>query len=281
MNEKVIIDATLIHSIYKPRDESSNKYNFGHALLFAGSKDMMGAAILCAKAVLRSGAGLVTVYTEERTESIIQIAVPEAITSTEKDPDKITYKKNAIGIGPGLEASPANSLLLKYLIEKWENPLVIDATALSLLKEYPESLIKRKNYPAILTPHTGEFEKLFGKTGSDAERIKLALAKAIEFNCFIILKGPSTLVACPDGKNFFNSTGNAGMATAGSGDVLTGILTGLLSQGYSPLNTCLLGTYLHGLAGDIAAKKLSEEAMLSGDIIENLGAAFDLIHSSK
>jgi ADP-dependent NAD(P)H-hydrate dehydratase / NAD(P)H-hydrate epimerase len=281
MNEHVTIDAALIHTIYKPRDESSNKYNFGHALLFAGSKDMMGAAILCAKAVLRSGAGLVTVYTEERTESIIQIAVPEAITSTEKDFDAITHKKNAIGIGPGLEASTANSTLLKELIEKWDHPLVIDATALSLLKEYTQLLKERKQYPAILTPHTGEFEKLFGKTNNDADRIKLALAKAIELNCFIILKGPSTLIACPDGSNFFNSTGNAGMATAGSGDVLTGILTGLSAQGYSPLNTCLLGTYLHGLAGDIAAKKLSEEAMLSGDIIENLGAAFELIHSSK
>jgi hydroxyethylthiazole kinase-like uncharacterized protein yjeF len=281
MNEKILIDAALIHTIYKPRDESSNKYNFGHALLFAGSKDMMGAAILCAKAVLRSGAGLVTVYTEERTESIIQIAVPEAITSTEKDFHTITYKKNAIGIGPGLEASTANSLLLKELIEKWDNPLVIDATALSLLKEYTSLLKERKQYPAILTPHTGEFEKLFGKTNDDTDRIRLAITKAVQLNCFIILKGPSTLVACPDGSNFFNSTGNAGMATAGSGDVLTGILTGLSAQGYSPLNTCLLGTYLHGLAGDIAATKLSEEAMLSGDIIENLGAAFELIHTNQ
>jgi hydroxyethylthiazole kinase-like uncharacterized protein yjeF len=277
MNERTIIDATLMHTIYKPRNESSNKYNFGHALLFAGSKDMMGAAILCAKAVLRSGAGLVTVYTEERTESIIQIAVPEAITSTEKDLHTITYKKNAIGIGPGLEASTTNSTLLKELIEKWDHPLIIDATALSLLKEYTPLLKERKQYPAILTPHSGEFEKLFGKTDNDSERIKLALAKAIELNCFIILKGPSSLVACPDGSSFLNSTGNAGMATAGSGDVLTGILTGLSAQGYSPLNTCLLGTYLHGLAGDIAATKLSEEAMLSGDIIDCLGDAFKQI----
>jgi NAD(P)H-hydrate repair Nnr-like enzyme with NAD(P)H-hydrate dehydratase domain len=109
----------------------------------------------------------------------------------------------------------------------------------------------------------------------------MALKKATDLNCFIILKGHHTFIACPDGKGFYNTTGNAGMATAGSGDVLTGILTGLLSQGYSPLNTCLLGTYIHGLAGDIAAKKLSEEAMLSGDIIENLGAAFELIHDSK
>jgi ADP-dependent NAD(P)H-hydrate dehydratase / NAD(P)H-hydrate epimerase len=276
-NEYTTSDAVLIHAIYKPRDQFSNKYSFGHALLFAGSRDMMGAAILCAKAVLRAGAGLVTVYTEEGTQSIIQIAVPEAITTTEKDFTTITLKKTVIGIGPGLEISDHNSQLLKTLIEQWHHPLVIDASGLTLLSAYPGLLTTRKEFPAILTPHTGEFEKLFGKSVNDFQRIELALAKAVELNCFIVLKGHNTCIACPDGKGFFNTTGNAGMATAGSGDVLTGILTGLLAQGYSPLNTCLLGTYIHGMAGDIAAEKYSQEAMISGDIIDCLGEAFKRI----
>jgi ADP-dependent NAD(P)H-hydrate dehydratase / NAD(P)H-hydrate epimerase len=276
-NEYPNIDAALIHSIYRPRDEFAHKYDFGSALLYAGSKDMMGAAILCATAVLRSGAGLVTVYTTAATEAVMQIALPEAITTTEKDFSIIIQKKNVIGIGPGLEISDSYRTLLKQIIEQWEQGLVIDASALTMLAAYPDLLTKRKQYPAILTPHVGEFERLFGKAADHTDRIKMAMAKATELNCFIILKGHNTCVASPDGQGFFNTTGNAGMATAGSGDVLTGILTGLLAQGYSPLNACLLGVYIHGMAGDIAARKYSEEAMISGDIITCLGEAFKTI----
>jgi hydroxyethylthiazole kinase-like uncharacterized protein yjeF len=238
---------------------------------------MMGAALLCAKATLRSGAGLVTVYTEEGTQTIIQTALPEAITTTEKKFDKITHKKNVIGIGPGLEISTNNNILLKKIIEQWDNPLVIDATALTLLSEYPELLAKRIQHPAILTPHAGEFEKLFGKSDNEIKQKQIALVKANSLNCYIVLKGHHSFIACPDGNGFINTTGNAGMATAGSGDVLTGILTGLLAQGYSPANSCILGTYIHGLAGDIAAEKCSEEAMISGDIIDFLGESFKRI----
>ena len=260
--------------IYKPRNQFSHKYNFGHALLYAGSKNMMGAAILAAKACLRTGAGLVTVFTEEGTQPIIQMALPEAISSTETDFEKLTLKKSAIGIGPGFGISESNKLLLKNLVLAFSGPLVIDASALQMLSLDIDLLSQRNLTPAILTPHTGEFEKLFGKTSNDFERMNLALRKATEFNCYIVLKGHHTLIACPDGGAFFNTTGNAGMATAGSGDVLTGILTGLLAQGYSQKDACLLGVFLHGMAGDIAATKWGQEAIIAGDIIDALGKAY-------
>jgi ADP-dependent NAD(P)H-hydrate dehydratase / NAD(P)H-hydrate epimerase len=271
------IDEVLIQSVYRPRKQSGHKYTYGHALLFAGSRNMMGAAVLCAGACLRSGAGLVTVNTAEERMHILQTSIPEAIASSESDFAELIKKKSSIGIGPGLEINEANAKLLQQIITGWYGPLVIDASALQLLIPLLHLLAERKSSPAILTPHTGEFEKLFGKANNDFERTALALEKAATFNCYIILKGHHTLVACPDGSAWFNTTGNSGMATAGSGDVLTGLLTGLLAQGYEPKDACRLGVYLHGLAGDIAAGKLSEEAMIAGDITANFGEAFKCI----
>ncbi len=268
------IDQNLIGSIYVPRNQFLHKYSFGHSLLYAGSTNMMGAAILCARACLRSGSGLVTVYTESNTQPVIQTAFPEAITSTDSEFASLSKKKSAIGIGPGLAPTKINSVLLNELITTYPGKLVIDATALQLLSTDINILKIRKSNPAILTPHTGEFEKLFGKTNNDFERMALALQQSKTLECYIILKGHHTLIACPNGDAFFNTTGNSGMATAGSGDVLTGVLTGLLAQGFTPKNACILGVYLHGLAGDLAAEKMSQEAMIAGDIIECLGEAF-------
>lgn len=267
-------DNKAIGSIYKPRNQFLHKYNFGHALLYTGSKNMMGAAVLCAKACLRSGAGLVTVFTEEGTQPVIQTALPEAISSTDYDFKRLSQKKSAIGIGPGLALTSANKELLWSVITNDECPLVIDASALQLLAADVSVLKLRTVQPAILTPHTGEFEKLFGKTNNDFELLKKAMQQSTELGCYIVLKGHYTLVACPNGTAFFNTTGNAGMATAGSGDVLTGIITGLCAQGYAQKEACLLGVYLHGLSGDTAAEKNSQEALIAGDIIESLGAAF-------
>jgi len=274
------IDSALVQSIYKPRKQSGHKYSYGHSLLYAGSKQMMGAAILSAKACLRSGAGLVTVHVADENIHIIQTALPEAIASSENDFTVISNKKAAIGIGPGLANNEANTSLFEKIITEWQGPLVIDATALQMLYPCIDQLKQRISNPAILTPHTGEFEKLFGKTSNDFHRTNLAIEKAVTLNCYIILKGHHSLVACPDGSGWFNTTGNSGMATAGSGDVLTGIITGLLAQSYSPKAACLLGVYLHGLAGDIAAGKYSEEAMIAGDITEQLGAAFSEIKNA-
>lgn len=271
------IDKQLIQSIYKPRKPFTHKYSYGHALLYAGSKTMMGAALLSARACLRSGAGLVTVHTCEALMPVIQTALPEAITSASNEFEQVRQKKAAIGIGPGLEMNDSNSKRLQQLISQWDGPLVVDAAALALLHPLQESLAQRQSSPAILTPHSGEFEKLFGKSSNDFERMKTALSKAAQLNCYIILKGKNSLIACPDGYAFFNTTGNSGMATAGSGDVLTGIITGLLAQGYTALQACQLGVYLHGVAGDLAALKFSPEAMIAGDITEQLGQAYKTI----
>ena len=274
-----IIDSDIVRSIFKPRNQFTHKYNFGHCLLFAGSKNMMGAALLCAKACLRAGTGLVTLHTHENTQSIVQIALPEAITTTENNLEIISNKKSAIAIGPGLDILEINKELLNSLLNNYTIPLVIDATGLTMLSKEKIVLSKKFKIPIILTPHTGEFEKLFGKTSNDFERMKLAQRKAIELNCSIILKGHYTLAVFSDGDCYFNSTGNAGMATAGSGDVLTGILTGLLAQGYTSKNACILGIYLHGLAGDIAAKMISQESLIASDIIDSIGKAFKSIQN--
>lgn len=269
-----VSDRSLLQSIYRPRKSFTHKYSYGHALLYAGSTGMMGAALLCAKACLRSGAGLVTVHTKEALMPVIQTALAEAIASGDDDFERLSNKKAAIGFGPGLEINNDNTTLLSQVLTQWMGPLVIDAAGLHLLKPMMEILPQRINSPVILTPHAGEFERLFGKTSNDFERAYRALKKAAELHCYIILKGKNSLIACPDGNAYFNSTGNSGMATAGSGDVLTGMLTGLLAQGYNTLQSCLLAVYLHGLAGDFAAAQYSPEAMIAGDITEQLGKAF-------
>src|SRR6185437_287702 len=171
---------------------------------------------------------------------------------------------------------PSHKKLLKDLFATFKKPVVIDADALNILSEN-QTLYKLIPANSIITPHPKEFERLFGKTNSGFGRIKLALTKAQELNIFIVLKDHFTLIATPDGKGYFNSTGNAGMATAGAGDVLTGIITALVAQKYSPLHACIFGVYLHGLAGDIAAKSISKEALIADDIIANLGSAFKQI----
>jgi NAD(P)H-hydrate epimerase len=180
---------------------------------------------------------------------------------------------DVIGVGPGIGKYDSHGQLLQSLFSNFNMPLVIDADALNVLSEN-QFLYKSIPAHSIITPHPKEFERLFGKTDSDFERMNLALSKSKELNIYIVLKGHYTFIAAPDGQGFFNSTGNAGMATAGAGDVLTGIITGLLAQKYTSLNAAIFGVYLHGLAGDIAAKNISQEALIADDIIENLGSAF-------
>jgi NAD(P)H-hydrate epimerase len=274
------IDQKIIKKIYKGRSAFSNKGNFGYACLLAGSYGMMGAAVLSSKACLRSGVGKLTCFTCQAGYNIIQTSVPEAMCKTSGNTFIEGIKDfedfDVIGIGPGIGKHFSHIKLLQILFSNFKKPLVIDADALNVLSEN-QFLYKAIPKDSILTPHPKEFERLFGKTNSDFDRINLALSKAKELNIYIVLKGHFTFIASPDEKGYFNSTGNAGMATAGAGDVLTGIITGLLAQNYSSLDACVLGVYLHGLAGDIAAEKLSEEALIAGDIIENLGAAFKQI----
>jgi NAD(P)H-hydrate epimerase len=277
-----LVDDSIIHSIHKSRKKFAHKGNFGHALLIAGSYGKMGAAVLSAKACMRSGAGLLTCHIPKCGYNILQSTVPEAMVMTDLNAEFNTKvdgdltKYDVIGIGPGIGTAPATKMMLRELLDSFRNPVVLDADALNSMASQ-KNLMQLIPAGSILTPHPKEFERLFGETTNDFEKIELALEKAKELKCIIVLKGHYTLIATADGKGFFNSTGNPGMATAGSGDVLTGILTGLLAQGYSAVEAAVLGTYLHGLAGDIAAKTLSMEAILAGDIIDNLGQAYQSI----
>lgn len=273
------LDIHTARSIYRPRNAFGHKGNFGHALLIAGSYGKTGAAVLSGKAVLRSGAGLLTCHIPQSSYSILQSTLPEAMVLTDYNSSFCTKLEtdltrfDAVGIGPGLGQASETRVLLRELLDAYRGPLVLDADALNILSQQKD-LLRLLPAGAILTPHPKEFERLFGSTANEFERIERALAMAAEWRVVIVLKGHHTLIATPDGKGFFNSSGNAGMATAGSGDVLTGILTGLLAQGYSPVEAALLGVYLHGVAGDGAAAALSMEAMIARDIIGHLGSAF-------
>ncbi|MEP7255594.1 MAG: NAD(P)H-hydrate dehydratase [Ferruginibacter sp.] len=279
----------IIRSIYKQRKKFSHKGNFGHAALLCGSYGMMGAAVLSAKGCLRSGVGKLTCYIPKCGYDILQSTVPEAmcIVAGEEYLSAVNdiEKFDAVGIGPGIGLHLSHAALLSEILKKLTKPMVIDADALNIIAQN-KTLLKSIPASSILTPHPKEFERLFGKTENDFERLQLALQKSKELNIYIVLKGHHTFISTPEGKarpddlagrGYFNSTGNAGMATAGSGDVLTGVITGLLAQGYSSLNASLLAVYLHGSAGDIAAEKFSQEAMIAGDIVDCLGDAFEQI----
>lgn len=273
------IDDTSIHSIYKKRNRFSHKGNFGHALIIAGSYGKMGAAVLSSKACLRSGVGLLSCHIPKCGYDIMQTSIPEGMVMTDFNSSFVTKleddfsKYRAIGIGPGIGTASETRTMIKEVLSAYKKPVVLDADALNNLATDKE-LLQLLPAASILTPHPKEFERLFGETSDEFERIDLAMLKAKEFKVVIVLKGHHTLIATPAGKTFFNTTGNAGMATGGSGDVLTGMLTGLLAQGYSSEQTATLGVYLHGLAGDLAAEMYSMEAMIAGDIVEQIPAAF-------
>jgi len=273
-----LIDKPIIRLIYKPRNRFAHKGNFGHAMIIAGSYGKIGAAVLAAKACLRSGVGLLTCFVPKCGYEVLQTAVPEAMVMTDANSSIITkidddvLKYDSIGIGPGLGTASETRAAVKELISIYKKPMVMDADALN-------GLSMEKNLPSlppgsVLTPHPKEFERLFGECKDDFERIEKALNNAKLINCTIVLKGHHTFIACPNGKGYFNNTGNAGMATAGSGDVLTGVITSLLAQEYSSEEASILAVYLHGLAGDIAAKESSKEALIAGDIIDSIGKAF-------
>lgn len=272
------IDAALVKSIIRPRKKFSHKGDFGHAALAAGSTGMMGAAVLSARACLRSGVGKLTCHIPSGGNAIMQIAVPEAMSKVEEGSNFITTfsqpeKYNAIGIGPGIGQHEQHAGLLEYIFQHFHHPLVIDADGLNVLAKH-NYLLNKIPANTILTPHPKEFERLFGKTTDDFQRLSLALEKAAFYNIIIVLKGHHTFIATPGGIGFFNSTGNAGMATGGTGDVLTGIITSLVAQGYEARQAAIAGVHIHGLAGDLAASLLSPEALVASDIIDYLGNAF-------
>lgn len=275
--EAILVEEDFIKTLYKRRKPFSHKGNYGHSALVAGSYGFMGAAILAAHSCLRSGVGKLTCHIPSCGYEIIQSSVPEAMAKVEKGEHFMEAisnleKNNAIGIGPGIGVYDAHRQLLEDIFQ-YKKPMVIDADALSVMAQHP-SLLRKIPVSSIITPHPAEFDRVFGKTDNDFARMRLAQQKAKELQLVIVLKGHRTFMAMPDGSHYFNSTGNAGMAKGGSGDVLTGILTALLAQGYEPARAALFGVYLHGLAGDHAAVKFGMEAMIASDITGCLGSAF-------
>ncbi|MCE5331105.1 MAG: NAD(P)H-hydrate dehydratase [Bacteroidales bacterium] len=273
-----VLEKPDIRQIIRTRPEFSHKGTFGHLLLLAGSKDMAGAAVLSARGALRGGAGLVSVHSPECNRAIVQTAIPEAIFHSDKNQNMITEfpdlgNYSALAIGPGIGTKAETAEMLNQLLSQLKNPCLLDADALNIIAQN-KHLLGKIPAGSILTPHPKEFERLFGASSNSFERMQKAGEMAVKYQLTIIVKGAHTLIAQPDGQLVFNNTGNAGMATAGSGDVLTGILGSLLAQGYSPNEAAKLGVYLHGLAGDMALRKQSEESMIAGDIIENLGLTF-------
>ena len=260
--------------VLKVRSLHAHKGTFGKVLLVAGSPEMTGAAILALRGALRSGAGLVYLRIPANVLPVIQSAVPEALVQSSEAPIRDLTEFSAIAIGPGIGLHPAQITYLKNILKLKPANLVLDADALNLIADHSD-LMDAIPHNAILTPHPKEFDRLAGCVSSSGyERLHKAIDFAKKYRVHIVLKGANTACITPEGHCSFNSTGNPGMATGGSGDVLTGIIVSLLAQGYLPGDACRLGVFLHGLSGDIALGSQSFESLVAGDLVENLGLAF-------
>jgi len=262
----------------KKRHRHDHKGSFGHGLLISGSLGKMGAAVLGAKAALRTGIGLLTCYIPSCGNIILQSTIPEAMVQLDNGDEYIsdigfTESFSAVGAGPGLGTKPESQNALHKLLSECKKPLVLDADALNILS-FNKKWLHLLSPGTILTPHPGEFERLAGKTDNSFARLERQISFSQEYNCIVVLKGAHTSITTSDGKVVFNSTGNPGMATAGSGDVLTGIILSLLAQGHNPANAAILGVYLHGCAGDIAGRESSYDSIIASDIINSIGKAF-------
>jgi len=270
--------ATLLSN--KARTKFSHKGNFGHSLIVAGSKGKMGAAIFAAKACVYSGSGLTTAHVPGIGLNLIQSAVPESLASPDPDPELISEipgieSYDVCAIGPGIGTASKTEAAFEQLLESTdlESKLVIDADALNLLGENKELLEMLPPY-SVLTPHPKEFSRMAGKSSNSIERLELALKFSRQTNSYIVLKGAHTATVTPQGKVYFNTSGNPGLAKGGSGDVLTGIITGLIAQGWKGEEACLLGVYLHGLAADLAVKDLGMRSLSPLQLIDYIGKAF-------
>lgn len=278
-----LTERTDIITLLKPRPAFGHKGTFGHALLMAGSFGMAGAAVLSARACLRAGVGKVTVHTPTANNDILQVSVPEAILSHDASLEEFctpidTTPYTAVGIGPGIGLSHATEKALLKQLAGIHAPTVIDADAITLLGRHRD-LLGRLPANTILTPHPKEMASLSDNTTGSYATLTAARELAKRCHLFIVLKGHFTAICTPSGHIHFNPTGNAGMATAGSGDVLTGVLTALLARGYASEAACRLGVYVHGLAGDIAAAELGEESLTASDITRKLPVAFQSLYS--
>jgi NAD(P)H-hydrate epimerase len=280
--------------ILPKRRPDTHKGTYGHLAVIAGSRGKGGAAALSSISALRAGAGLVTLALPERLNIAFEVGIPEVMTLPLPDTkygtiDKPAYKillkflegKSAVLIGPGLTTNPSTSSLIKNLIKQISCPMLIDADGLNIIADKIE-LLKDKPSPVIVTPHPGEMARIFNKTSKEiqANRIESSKRLAVEYRLYVILKGARTIIATPEGDIYINPTGNPGMATAGTGDVLSGIIAGFLCQGLSAKDSSILGVYLHGMAGDIAAENMSQTALIAGDLLKTFPEAVKQIEAA-
>lgn len=271
------LDVDLI-SLIKPRDKFAHKGSFGHALIIGGSSNYSGSIALASKAALRSGCGLVSVLAPNGIKQIVQGYCTECIWISNENEEylsKVPELKGSyhLGIGPGMGTHPESAIFLSHLLQKISEPVVLDADALNLIAVNP-SMWEYVPTQSILTPHPKEFDRLFGTHKDTKARLSAIPDLCSKHNVIIVLKGHYSAICGSDGLIYFNGTGNSGMGTGGSGDVLTGIIVSLLCQGYEPLLAARVGVWLHGKAGDVAAIKRSEHSMIASDIIECLGEVF-------
>ncbi len=270
------IDHSLIHNIYRSLASDSSKWQRGHALLVAGSRGKMGAAILSSSACMRSGVGLLTVHIPESGETALHVSLPEAMLSLDEDRSlftKISDVSNfqVVGIGPGLGREQETQKALHLLIRECNSPMVMDADALNILSMHPEWW-EYLPEGSVITPHELEFQRLIGRNWQDTEeRDTLAAQFSKSKKVVVILKEPQTRVFCPNGSAYINTTGNAGLAKAGNGDVLTGIVTSFLAQGYTAEEASLLAVYIHGASADRAVEHVSKTSLLASDVIQQIG----------
>ena len=273
----MLVEARSVRPLLRPRPVFSAKRDYGSAMLMAGSTGMMGAAVMAARAALKSGAGLVTVHSGNGGINILQTAVPEAMFEPDRNEYYISnmtihHDHQVVAVGPGIGTNDATVDALEKLMLNCKRPLLLDADALNCIAKKP-ALLTMMPPQTVITPHIGEFDRLFGEHRSSEERLRKAIDMAKYYNIIIVLKGHFTATVRPTGRVYFNPTGNPGMATAGAGDVLTGVIAAFMAQGYRPEHAATIGVFLHGLAGDIAAEKHGEFGMTASDIADNIGQA--------
>ncbi len=276
-----LVEGRNIRPLLHKRLPFTGKRDYGSAIIFSGSTGMMGASVMCAKAVLKSGAGLVTVHGPKGGLQIVQTAVPEAMYEPDHGEHYVSdmrlhHDHQAIAAGPGLGTNDKTIDALESLLKTGSSPLVLDADALNCISRRP-ALLTMLPAKTIITPHIGEFDRLFGEQCSSEDRLKTAIEVSRKYNIVIVLKGHYSATVRPTGKVYINPTGNPGMATAGAGDVLTGIITAFLAQGYVPEHAATIGVFVHGLAGDLASEEIGEFGVTAMDIASNVGRAIKMI----
>jgi NAD(P)H-hydrate epimerase len=290
-----LLDAVFLRAMLPPRKRAAHKGSFGHAGIIAGSSGKTGAAAMAALGALRAGAGLVTVSIPEGLHGVLEaklleamsFPVPETASHSLAQAAKASLlgfaaAKTAVAIGPGIGSEGETVGLVRELITEIKQPLVLDADGINALAGHAH-ILRRAQAPVILTPHPGEMARLLGTSAGDVQKDRLGVAGGLarEFNVHVVLKGAGTVIAAPDGALAVNPTGNPGMATGGTGDVLTGMIVGFLAQGLSPWNAACAGTYLHGLAGDFAAARRGEIGMIARDLVDAIPEAIRALQSEE